>query len=78
MTSRSDPSDIETLLQLLNALDSLSGASVIENSTVQATEAVNPDAELERWRAASIEGAVDAETRFAIHVVRGMMKAKRP
>ncbi|HEY2531999.1 MAG TPA: hypothetical protein VGJ20_29415 [Xanthobacteraceae bacterium] len=76
MTPQADPSDIESLLQLLNASDHQSDASVIAQSPEQPAETAGPDAQLKRWRDASIEGALDAENRFAIHVVRGMMKSK--
>lgn len=76
MTARSNLSDIESLLQLLNALDPQSDTSAIAPSAEQPTDTAGPDAELERSRAASIERPVDAENRFAIHVERGMMKSK--
>ena len=76
MTARSHPSDWESLLQLLNALDPLSDTRVVAHSAEQPTETADSDAKLERWTAASIEGAAEAENRFAIHVVQGMMKSK--
>jgi hypothetical protein len=78
MTARSNPSDLESLLQLLNDLASPSDTNAVAHSAEQPTETADTYAKPEGSRAASIEGAVDAENRFAIHVVRGMMKAKGP
>lgn len=76
MTVRSDLSDIESLLQLLNASDTQSDSSVIANSIEQPTETAGSEVELTRPKMVSIEEGADDENRFAVHVVRGMMKSK--
>ena len=78
MTTRSDLSDMENLLKLLNASDAPFDDNGRVNSTEQPEKTADAAAELARSAAAAIEEFVDGskENRFAIHVVQGMMKSK--